>query len=71
MPLLDHTDHHIGRFISFLEEMGEMDNTIIILTSDNGASQEGGVTGVMDEAMYFLRVEQDVDEVQSRINEIG
>ena len=68
---LDHTDHHIGRFISFLEEMGEIDNTIIILTSDNGASQEGGVTGVMDEAMYFLRVEQDVDEVQSRIDEIG
>jgi len=68
---LDHTDHYIGRFISFLEKMGEMDNTIIILTSDNGASQEGGVTGVMDEAMYFMRVEQDVDEVQSRIDEIG
>jgi arylsulfatase len=68
---LDHTDHHIGRFISFLEEMGEMDNTIIILTSDNGASQEGGATGVMDEAMYFRRVQQDVDEVQSRIDEIG
>ena len=68
---LDHTDHHIGRLVSFLEEMGEMDNTIIILTSDNGASQEGGATGVMDEAMYFMRVQQDVDEVQSRIDEIG
>jgi arylsulfatase len=68
---LDHTDHHIGRLVSFLEEMGEMDNTIIILTSDNGASQEGGATGVMDEAMHFMRVQQDVDEVQSRIDEIG
>jgi arylsulfatase len=68
---LDHTDVHIGRLINFLEDMGELDNTIIFLTSDNGASQEGGATGVMDEAMYFMRVEQDVDEIQSRIDEIG
>ncbi len=68
---LDHTDHHIGRLLSFLEEMGEMDNTIIVLTSDNGASQEGGPNGVMDEAMYFMRVQQDVDEIQDRIDEIG
>ena len=68
---LDHTDHHIGRLVSFIEEMGDLDNTIIILLSDNGASQEGMATGVMDEMKYFIRLPEDVDAVQSRLDEIG
>lgn len=68
---LDHTDHHIGRLLAFLEDLGEMDNTLIILLSDNGASQEGGPTGVMDEFKYFNFVPEDVDAIQSRLDEIG
>jgi len=62
---LDHTDHHIGRLISFLEEMGDMDNTIIFLLSDNGASQEGGASGVVDSGG------QGPDAVQHRLDDIG
>jgi arylsulfatase len=68
---LDHTDHHIGRLISFLEEMGEKDNTIILLLSDNGASQEGAVTGVLDEVKFFNQIEEDVDALQDRLDDIG
>ena len=68
---LDHTDHHIGRLISFLEELDELDNTLIILLSDNGASMEGGHTGVMDEFKYFNAVSEDVDAIQDRLDEIG
>ncbi|MBW2086405.1 MAG: arylsulfatase, partial [Deltaproteobacteria bacterium] len=68
---LDHTDHHIGRLVSFLEEMSELDNTIIVLLSDNGASQEGGPTGLMDEMKYFVGMPEDVDAIQSRLDEIG
>ena len=69
---LDHTDHHIGRLISFLEAMGDLDNTIIFLLSDNGASQEGGPTGLMDEMKYFSGIiEEDVDAIQPRLDEIG
>jgi arylsulfatase A-like enzyme len=69
---LDHTDHHIGRLISFLEGMGDLDNTIIFLLSDNGASQEGGPTGLMDEMKYFSGInEEDVDAIQPRLEEIG
>jgi arylsulfatase len=50
---LDHTGHHIGRLVSFLEEMGDLNNTLFILLSDNGASQEGGPTGLMDETKFF------------------
>jgi len=68
---LDHTDHHIGRLISFLEKLGELDNTLIILLSDNGASMEGGHTGVMDEFKYFNAISEDVDTIQDRLDDIG
>jgi arylsulfatase A-like enzyme len=38
----EHMDHHVGRLVDFLEEMGELDNTLIMFISDNGASSEGG-----------------------------
>ena len=38
----EHMDHHVGRLIDFLEHLGELDNTLIMLISDNGASSEGG-----------------------------
>jgi arylsulfatase len=68
---LDHTDHHIGRLVSFLEKMGDLDNTIIILLSDNGASQEGGATGLMDEMKFYIGLSDDVNALQSRLDEIG
>jgi arylsulfatase A-like enzyme len=69
---LDHTDYYIGRLISFLKGLGDLDNTIIFLLSDNGASQEGGPTGLMDEMKYFTGVnEEDVDAIQPRLGEIG
>jgi len=69
--MLDHTDHQVGRLITFLEDMQQLDNTLIVLLSDNGASQEGGPTGVMDEFKYFNGVPEDVDAIQDRLDEIG
>lgn len=43
--MLDHTDEQIGRFIDYLEEIGQLDNTVIVFLSDNGASAEGGKMG--------------------------
>ena len=42
---LSHTDHHIGRLIEFLRSIEELDNTLIMVVSDNGASAEGGRDG--------------------------
>ena len=42
---LAHADHHIGRLLDHLEESGELENTIVVVVSDNGASGEGGPTG--------------------------
>ncbi|MMZ59281.1 Arylsulfatase [compost metagenome] len=50
---LEHTDYHIGRVINYLEEIGELDNTVIVLLSDNGASREGGYHGTWNEWKNF------------------
>lgn len=51
--MLDHVDDQIGRMIETLERIGELDNTLIMVTADNGASGEGGLTGSFNET-YVL-----------------
>ncbi len=46
-------DHQIGRIVKELERIGELDNTLIFVTSDNGASGEGGLNGTFNET-YVL-----------------
>lgn len=43
--MLEHTDAQIGRLLDYLEEAGELDNTVIVFLSDNGTSAEGGRIG--------------------------
>ena len=68
---LDHTDEQIGRLVDALAEIQEMDNTIIFLMSDNGASQEGGPFGVLHEMKFFNGILETPDEAIHRIDEIG
>jgi arylsulfatase A-like enzyme len=68
---MEHTDHHIGRLISFLENMGEMENTLIMLISDNGASAEGGPTGSINENKFFNNVPDDLKQNLAALDELG
>ena len=68
---LEHTDEQIGRLIDALSEIGELDNTIIVLQSDNGASQEGGPFGVMHEMKFFNLILETPDEAIANIDDIG
>ncbi len=43
--MVDNLDQNLGRLLESLEEMGEIDSTIIVFASDNGASKEGGDQG--------------------------
>jgi len=70
--LLEHTDVQIGRVVSFLERRGLLDNTLLMVVSDNGASREGGPFGVMDEFSFFNAAWEDVDEIATnRLDDIG
>lgn len=68
---LEHTDHHIGRLIDFLEQLGELDNTLIMLISDNGASSEGGPHGSINENFFFNNVPESLDVNLERIDDLG
>ena len=68
---LDHTDHHIGRLLDFLDEMKLSEDTIVVLASDNGASGEAGPLGLMNEQKNFAEIPEDLDEVLERVDEIG
>jgi arylsulfatase len=51
--MLDHVDVQIGRIVDKLEALGELDNTLIFVTADNGSSGEGGLSGSFNET-YVL-----------------
>ena len=51
---MSHTDHHVGRLIDAIEELGVMDNTLIyVIIGDNGASAEGTLQGTFNEMIIF------------------
>ena len=68
---LSHTDAHIGRFLDFLDDRGDLDNTILILLSDNGASAEGTSTGTINESSAWLGQPEPVSTALQRIDDIG
>jgi arylsulfatase len=68
---LTHTDHHIGRLLDFLKTVGEFDNTLIMLISDNGASAEGGPTGSVNENLFFNFVPESLSENLKAIDDLG
>ena len=68
---LEHTDAQIGRLVDDLEQLGQLNNTLILLLSDNGASQEGGPFGVMHEMKYFNMIVETPDEAVERLDDIG
>jgi arylsulfatase A-like enzyme len=68
---LEHTDVQIGRLVADLATIGELDNNLILLMSDNGASQEGGPFGVLHEMKYFNLVMESPDEAVTHLDDIG
>ncbi|MGB0112670.1 MAG: arylsulfatase, partial [Ilumatobacteraceae bacterium] len=68
---LDHTDDQIGRIVDGLRAIGELDNTVLMVLADNGASQEGGPFGVMHEMKFFNGIFETPDEAIDRIDDIG
>jgi arylsulfatase A-like enzyme len=69
---LSHADHQMGRIVDAIEEMGELDNTLIIyIQGDNGASAEGSPQGLLNEMTFFNAIPEDFKEVLRRMDELG
>ncbi|HVX20542.1 MAG TPA: arylsulfatase [Acidimicrobiales bacterium] len=68
---LAHADANVGRLLDYLEQTGQMDNTLVIVVSDNGASGEGGPNGSINEMKFFNGIPDDLDENLTLIDDLG
>ena len=68
---LSHADHELGRLLDYLDESGQLDNTIVVLVSDNGASGEGGPNGSVNENKMFNGLPDTIEENLKQIDELG
>ncbi|HXI31401.1 MAG TPA: sulfatase-like hydrolase/transferase, partial [Vicinamibacterales bacterium] len=58
------TDYEIGRVVKAVEDLGKLDNTLILYeVGDNGASAEGGMVGLFNEMTYFNGIEEKVPDM--------
>ncbi len=68
---ISYYDDRLGRVISYLEESGQLDNTIIVVISDNGASGEGGPNGSFNEWRFFNGVPDTAETTMPHLHELG
>ncbi len=68
---LSHADHELGRLLDYLEASGQLDNTIVVLVSDNGASGEGGPNGSVNENKFFNGLPDSTEENLKLLDDLG
>jgi arylsulfatase A-like enzyme len=71
---LEHTDHHVGRVVDAIEELGALEDTLVLyVIGDNGASAEGTLQGSFNEMLYMNGAAhlETADSMAARIDEFG
>jgi arylsulfatase len=69
--MLEHADQQLARLVDFLDAAGLRDDTLILVLSDNGASQEGGPLGFVNAMGPFNFRHEPIEEKLARIDDIG
>ncbi len=67
----EYTDAQVGRIVDYLEETGQLENTIIFYCADNGASGEGSPDGSVNENKFFNGYPDDLAENLAMIDTLG
>jgi len=67
----EYTDHQVGRIIDYLEQSGQLDNTIVLYCADNGASGEGSPDGSVNENRFFNAWPDDIEQNLAMIDQLG
>jgi arylsulfatase A-like enzyme len=68
----EYADTEIGRLVSAIDELGQLYNTLVFyIIGDNGASAEGGMNGLFNEATYFNQVPERVEDILKHLDELG
>ncbi len=68
---LSHFDHHLGRLVAGLDRLGVLDDTVIMVLSDNGASAEGGRVGSLNEHRFGFGTPDVFGDNLAAIDELG
>lgn len=69
--MLDHADRQIARLMSFLEESDMADDTLVLVLSDNGASQEGGPAGFVNAMGPFNAQPESLADKLEHLDDVG
>jgi arylsulfatase A-like enzyme len=67
----EYTDAQVGRIISYLEESGQLENTMVLYAADNGASGEGSPNGSVNECKFFNNYPDELSENMKLIDKLG
>jgi arylsulfatase A-like enzyme len=68
---MEWVDMQIGRVVDELERIGELDNTLIFVTADNGASGEGGLAGTFNETYVLNGLQTELDANLRHLDDWG
>lgn len=69
--MMTQTDEQVGRMIAALKRTGQYDNTLIMLTADNGCSGEGGLNGAYNESLVINGMQASLEENMKHYDEWG
>jgi arylsulfatase A-like enzyme len=67
----EYTDAQVGRIVDYLEESGQLENTIVFYCADNGASGEGSPNGSVNEGKFFNGWPDDIEQNLAMIDQLG
>ncbi len=67
----EYADAQVGRIVDYLEESGQLENTLILYCADNGASGEGSPNGSVNEGKYFSSWPDSIEENLPLIDKLG
>jgi len=67
----EYADAQIERLIDYLEESGQLDNTLVFYAADNGTSGEGSPNGSVNENKLFNNWPDDLDQNMTMIDKLG
>ncbi|HTZ54711.1 MAG TPA: arylsulfatase [Candidatus Acidoferrum sp.] len=67
----EYTDAQVGRIIEYLEQSGQLENTIVIYAADNGASGEGTPNGSVNENKFFNAYPDSIEENLKYLDRLG
>ena len=68
---LAHADAEVGRLLGFLEDNDMLENTLVVLVSDNGASGEGGPNGSVNEMKFINGIPDNIEDNLPLLDDLG